>query len=99
MIELSEENRLNDHLWVDIEGYDEEGRHQTGCRHATPAEVAAAHPKCGTCRFYGRNSSLRVKPCNACMNPRSPYFVVADDIINPALDYCRHHSELNKETT
>lgn len=65
---------------------------------ATAADIAEAHPKCGTCRFYGRNSSLRVKPCNACMNPRSPYFVVADDIINPALDYCRHHSELNKET-
>lgn len=67
-------------------------------RPATPAEVAAAHPKCGTCGFHGLNSMLKIKPYNACMNPRSPYFVVADGIIDPALDYCRFHPDLNTPT-
>lgn len=62
------------------------------------APIAAAHPKCGTCGFHGLNSMLKIKPYNACMNPRSPYFVVADGIVDPALDYCRFHPELNQPT-
>jgi hypothetical protein len=53
---------------------------------ATPAEVAAAHPKCGTCKWRHRSN----------LDGQSP---MHDENIDPALDYCRHHSELTRETT
>ena len=106
MIELSDENRLNDHLWVDIEGHDEEGRYQTGCRPATPAEVAEAHPKCGTCghkwthdvQYYGMigyEFPITVHDCTYENNPKTLGF--RPKRIDPTLDYCLHHSELTKE--
>lgn len=62
---------------------------------ATPAEIAEAHPKCGTCRHYRWVTDDG--------DPELIEHVCDWDIItfieDPALDYCRHHSELNTETT
>ena len=64
---------------------------------ATPAEVAEAHPKCGTCGFWKLNSAPNRRSFYGCMNPRSQHFVASIGSIDPALDYCRHHSTLTKE--
>lgn len=60
-------------------------------RPATPAEVAEAHPKCGTCGFKLYSTRHGV---DFCFSPASP---MRAKIVDPALDYCRFHSELNTE--
>lgn len=53
---------------------------------ATPSVVVADHPKCGTCDL------MRIGP-----HVTSEPYCLYRSAVDPALDYCRHHSELNKE--
>ncbi len=62
-------------------------------REATPADIAAAHPKCGSCDYYGLNHP---DGWNECINEDSPYFERHDGMIEKDVDYCRYHSELSK---
>ncbi len=62
----------------------------------TPADIAAAHLKCGTCDYYGLNHP---DGWNECINEDSPYFERHDGMIDRDVDYCRFHSELTKPHT
>jgi len=59
---------------------------------ATAADIAEAHPKCKTCKQYGWITDDG--------DPELIEHVCDWDVLtieDPALDYCRHHSELTKE--
>lgn len=53
-------------------------------REATPADIAAAHPKCGTCEHKHPEYGY-------CTNRNSRCWY---EEVNPLTDYCPHHSEL-----
>jgi hypothetical protein len=84
MSELSDEIRLNDILWVDVEGYNEEAV-WVGChRPATTAEIMEAHPVCNQCKFMDHIRGETVDDWE-CDNDNSPCFGRS---INPTTDYC-----------
>jgi hypothetical protein len=65
---------------------------------ATPADIAAAHPKCGTCDHFERQTDWN--GAGACINPESPHNLHDDSLhcrseVDPTTDYCPHHSEIN----
>ncbi len=55
--------------------------------------VKDAHPKCGSCDYYGLNHP---DGWNECINEHSPYMERHDGMIYKDVDYCRFHSELAK---
>ena len=85
---LGDERRLNDILWVDIEGYNNECVHTTGVRPATLAEIAEVHPKCKTCKHILHESTNGYK--------WSWCAVSGMQGMNPITYYCGSHSELTK---
>lgn len=55
---------------------------------ATPAEIAEAHPNCRTCGLMRKGPHITSEP-----------YCLYRAAVDPDLDYCRHHSQLTKETT
>ena len=64
--------------------------------YATAEQIAQAHPKCGTCDYYGLNHP---GGWNECINEDSPYMERHDGMIDKDVDYCRFHSELTEPHT
>ena len=56
---------------------------------ATPADIAAAHPKCGTCDYVREFKDCGETLWHECENRQSAYWA---DHVNPLTDYCPHHS-------
>ncbi len=88
MSELSDEIRLNDILWVDVEGYNEEAVWVGYHRPATTAEIMDAHPVCFECNFIIHVSNEYLGDCWKCNNTKSSCF--DRRIKDPTTDYCRH---------
>lgn len=60
-------------------------------RAVTPAEISAAHPKCGSCDWCGESPPDVPDFVKECDNDKSQHLFV-----DPNADYCRWHSELMK---
>lgn len=77
--------------YVHIRHVQGDGGYQYTTRPATPAEIGAAHPKCETCNRYGWLTQG---------NDPTPIEFVCDDavmeILNPATNYCDHHTALTE---
>ena len=57
---------------------------------ATPADIAAAHPKCGTCAYMRFDTGIVNTVCHK-VNA-----VTWNTVVRTSTDYCPHHSEVSK---
>lgn len=65
-------------------------------RPATPAEIAAAHPKCETCGWWNA-PSLPFADTGICTHPDGIGSGI-EDLYTIRGEYCSHHSELTGES-